>query len=406
MNRKIQSEEKIVLFMSEYCGYLWNRLHVGEDGLTNYEKVKGKKASVLAVEFGEKLLYKVKPKNKLEKLNSRWEYGIFVGVKKLSGELWVATQEGLKAVRSVKRIPAERRWSEDCCRWVRHVPWHRFDGDPEADGEIPAFKAPMQSELGGSSEAPKLIVVNTREVAPREFHIRQSNLEKYGHTKDCRGCETLIRGGARQPHNEQCRGRFRELLKDDEKVVRTAEKRTEYENKLIAKQMEKRLKKEEKEGQAAAAGGESGSSRDHLKREAQEGLEDLVQADEEEEEEVQDADMNHGDVDEVGELFEEDVLAGEYAWDDVLGGYIKPSLVRAARQEEIYFMKERGIWEDSTEEESWRLTGKEPVSVRWVDTNKGTEKEPNVRSRMVARDFKGKDKDREDLFAATPAWEL
>jgi hypothetical protein len=37
MNREIQSEEKIVLFMSEHCGYLWNRLHVGEDGLTNYE---------------------------------------------------------------------------------------------------------------------------------------------------------------------------------------------------------------------------------------------------------------------------------------------------------------------------------------------------------------------------------
>ena len=33
------------------------------------------------VEFGEKLLYKVKPTVKLEKINSRWAFGIFVGGK-------------------------------------------------------------------------------------------------------------------------------------------------------------------------------------------------------------------------------------------------------------------------------------------------------------------------------------
>ena len=116
--------------------------------------------------------------------------------------------------------------------------------------------------------------------------------------------------------------------------------------------------------------------------------------------------MNFVDIDEMMELFEENGLPDEYAWDDVLGGYLEPNLVRAARQEEVDFMQARGIWEESSEEECWRLTGKGPISVRWVDTNKGTIEEPAIRSRMVARDFKGKDKDREDLFAATPAWEL
>ena len=47
------------------------------------------------------------------------------------------------------------------------------------------------------------------------------------------------------------------------------------------------------------------------------------------------------------------------------------------------------------------------MSLKWVDTDKGTEEEPMVRCRLVARDFKGKDeKDREDLFAATPPLEL
>jgi hypothetical protein len=43
--------------------------------------------------------------------------------------------------------------------------------------------------------------------------------------------------------------------------------------------------------------------------------------------------------------------------------------------------------------------------VRWVDTNKGGPGEMMVRSRLVARDFKGGDKDRDDLFAETPPLE-
>ena len=41
------------------------------------------------------------------------------------------------------------------------------------------------------------------------------------------------------------------------------------------------------------------------------------------------------------------------------------------------------------------------MSIRWVDTNKGGLGEMVVRSRLVARDFKGGDKDRDDLFAGS-----
>ena len=41
-----------------------------------------------------------------------------------------------------------------------------------------------------------------------------------------------------------------------------------------------------------------------------------------------------------------------------------------------------------------------------MHTNKGTENKPEIRCRLVARDFRGVAKDREDLSAATPPWEL
>ena len=79
--------------------------------------------------------------------------------------------------------------------------------------------------------------------------------------------------------------------------------------------------------------------------------------------------------------------------------------MKNARAEEDNFMMERKIWEERSVDECWRVTGKAPVSVRWVDTNKGGLLEWIVRSRLVARDFKGNDKNRDDLFAEAPPLE-
>ena len=116
LGRQLDARERIVAFIPEYAAYLMNKLFVGEDGKVAYERVKGKKPSVLGIEFGEKVLYKVKRGAKLEKIKARWDYGIFVGVRKVSNELMVATQDKVVMVRSVRRVPFEKRWSEDCVR--------------------------------------------------------------------------------------------------------------------------------------------------------------------------------------------------------------------------------------------------------------------------------------------------
>ena len=107
LKRQVDTERRIVTFMAEYAGYLLNRLEVGKDGKTAYERSRGKKASVLGLEFGEKCLWKKRPKEKMEKINTRWEFGIFVGIRRRGGEVWMATQEGIVKVRSVRRLSME-----------------------------------------------------------------------------------------------------------------------------------------------------------------------------------------------------------------------------------------------------------------------------------------------------------
>ena len=78
LGRELNAEEPIVTFMPEYAAYLLNHRETGGGGKTAYERNKGRKASVLGIELGEKLLYNVRPKTLREKTNSRWEHGIFV----------------------------------------------------------------------------------------------------------------------------------------------------------------------------------------------------------------------------------------------------------------------------------------------------------------------------------------
>ncbi len=109
-------------------------------------------------------------------------------------------------------------------------------------------------------------------------------------------------------------------------------------------------------------------------------------------------------VHEINSLVEKqdaELASWDVAWDDVNGGVLNLKDVMAARHEEVGYMQGRNIWSLKPIQECWDKTGKDPVSVRWVDTDKGD----LIRSRLVARDFKGQDKDRDDLFAETPPLE-
>ena len=46
-----------------------------------------------------------------------------------------------------------------------------------------------------------------------------------------------------------------------------------------------------------------------------------------------------------------------------------------------------GLYVKAPIEECKRKTGKMPIAVRWIDINKGDAREPNYRSRLVAKEI-------------------
>ena len=52
----------------------------------------------------------------------------------------ISVKGKILSARSVRRIPVEHRWGEDCLSWVDRVPWNRYKEALDADEEVPLFK--------------------------------------------------------------------------------------------------------------------------------------------------------------------------------------------------------------------------------------------------------------------------
>ena len=67
-----------------------------------------------------------------------------------------------------------------------------------------------------------------------------------------------------------------------------------------------------------------------------------------------------------------------------------------------YFV-DKDVWTKRPRQEAFDKMGKAPITVRWVDVNKGDDDQPNYRSRLVAREIRRKGED--SIFAPTPPLE-
>ncbi len=89
--------------------------------------------------------------------------------------------------------------------------------------------------------------------------------------------------------------------------------------------------------------------------------------------------------------------------DAVSGQPLEPALVRAARKKELEYFDHKQVWRKRPRAEALAKTGKRPISVRWIDVNKGDDDAPNYRSRLVAREIRKPGED--PIFAPTPPLE-
>ncbi len=85
---------------------------------------------------------------------------------------------------------------------------------------------------------------------------------------------------------------------------------------------------------------------------------------------------------------------------------LNDKLVKEARAKELEYVHSKKVWVKVTQATArQRNGGRRPITVRWVDVNKGDELNPNYRSRLVARQLRATDSSGQSYFAPAPPLE-
>jgi len=64
--------------------------------------------------------------------------------------------------------------------------------------------------------------------------------------------------------------------------------------------------------------------------------------------------------------------------DDVKGGALDPQKVMQATSKELEYLRGQGVYEYATKAEAKAVTGKAPIRLKWIDSNKGRLGEPQL----------------------------
>lgn len=173
---------------------------------TPYERLKGKKFDKEVAELGE-CVWWLKPKSAgKDKFESRWESGIWLGIRDESGEHLIGTKEGIRRARTIRRRGSdEERWNIREVDEMKGIPW-----EPEGKKEGTGVDVWFPKSAGPEIEVQK---GEEEEVSIRRPGYGKRELSRWGYTVGCAGCKA-VQKGKYVAHSEECRVRIEEKLKE------------------------------------------------------------------------------------------------------------------------------------------------------------------------------------------------
>eukprot|EP00435_Cladocopium_sp_Y103_P049982 s1685_g15.t1 len=210
----------ILPWLVNYAGVTLSRYQRGEDGRTPYERSTRKPWRLMVPEFGECVWYQPLKGERGEgsKLEPKFEDGIYLGLQEGSALKWIGTRDGVVRAWTVKRRPEDKRWIQEELNHLVGLPWQLR----------PPLEASKKVELGGEISLqveyqPPPAVEDVKEkrrkgYVPRGIYIRKDvELQHFGYTPQCDGCDAAQRGLGHRQHSRACKERIAaEMAKTNE----------------------------------------------------------------------------------------------------------------------------------------------------------------------------------------------
>ena len=418
--RKLPNNHPLFPWLVIHASDLITRFSKGVDGKTAYERIKGRKFNRPMVEWGECVQYcrlGSAGTDKAAEDEYRWVKGIFLGHNDVSGEVTIGTELGVVKARDIKRYATnELSWDAEFIFSMKGTPWQPVPGSNRVE-LVPTIVAddsnePILQEQEGQA----------REVIPRSFQIFKADVERLGLTPGCDGCVAANRGTIPRNHSTDCRKRHELDIAAgnnpaaNERKLR-AEARLIRETAKQGKAIFRRTMPEDYDRYCKVSQNQEGAGSSHTidQRTDDMDVNDSNASNFERHEQAHDdADKDHamGCVmldarPRLEKYFKEiNMLVRTEAikhYDANTGKELNPELVKKARSEEMEYVHKMDVYTKVPIAQCIEETGKNPIAIGWVDVNKGDDENPEVRCRLVGKEYN--DQKRNDLFAATPPLE-
>ena len=229
---RIPDEHPIMTWLVEHVAWILTVRPNGEDGKTPFQRVRGRPFLKRAVEFGERLLYKLPTtgprRDEKGALQARWSRGIMLGYSRFSNEYLVWDGSAIIKARAIQRMKRDLRWHRE---GLEKISVDVHGKQPEA-AEPERFQEPVEVP-------PPRLEVKGR--APQTIAIRQADWLRHGSTPGCQKCTHADDHGWGQksgPHSPACVERFKKLLAESEEGRRRLAEAEGRQSEWIAKRVQ------------------------------------------------------------------------------------------------------------------------------------------------------------------------
>ena len=227
--------------MVEHAGCILSRCQKGRDGKTPFERLHGKKPTQEFVPFGENVLARRVTTEPMNRMNPRYQYGIWLGMRNNSAECFIGNADGVFRAREIRRLEPQDRWDTKAIHSVIGVPWRMTDGRWTVDRpEVHVDPIPI----------PPLPFEGARIQRER---ITKKDIDEFGATVGCPGCNAIKDNKRAQAHSDRCRRRIEECLRKTPHGAESLDRRDEVINEALAEEIRREEQRRKRNNEATAA---------------------------------------------------------------------------------------------------------------------------------------------------------
>ena len=403
LEARVPIDSPALPWLVEHAVDLVNKLQVGSDGRTAYERLKLKRYHGEMYRFGEPVLARVTGKPVGGLVIERFVEAIWLGQRFHSGEHIIARESDGRVFRCTTVKQSTSKLTLELLSGIRGSPW-------EATGAIrvEATAKPTETVREERKEESTFI--------PRGTRIDRSVISQFGPTAGCRKCDAMMRGSSKlMQHSVECRKRFEDLMSKDESFKLRVEGVEGRRNRYFEGKLREEGEREKDPRPPKKSRMEEAASSSELPRPSTDEAisSDSVGHRRLRDQEDEDADARavrqrlnmliavvHGEEEEETEGGDPGYMFNHWSvCEEPKVSSVDSLAVRKAKRAEMERFKKMKVYDVVRREEATRRWTSSTVGVRWVLT----EKSYGMKARLVAQEFASTRIDRDTLFAGTPS---